>query len=325
MRVDIGHGVARLRSLPERSAPIGHARRAVDRYRLQRGNHLSAAVAFYTVIAAVPLAMVSFTALGLLVFWRTTSPDDLVLAVRTAFPPGLMSAVEPVLETAADRRGSLVGIGLLGALWAGTTWTSYLREALSAQFGLPAVRMVSPRRVLWDLWALVVLGAAVLGSIGVTLAVTGLAGLTLELFGLRDAIGGRIALRVVGAVLVLAVDTAVLCFVLARLPRRPVPLRRVLRPAAVGAVALELLKLGTALAVGAVSDTAGGAVFGTVLATLFFLFAMSRLLVMLAAWVATDGADGQAAAPPGRVGVERDGVALPGPTGPAADDGARLR
>ncbi|WP_085912028.1 YihY/virulence factor BrkB family protein, partial [Pseudonocardia autotrophica] len=291
MRAQIRHGVTRLRRIPERSPLIGHAQRAVDRYRRQRGNHLSAAVAFYTVIAAVPLAMVLFVAVGFLVFWRTTSQDDLVAAVQTTFPPGLMSAVEPVLATAVEQRGSLVGIGALGALWAGTTWTSYLREALSAQFRLPAVRMVSPRRVFWDLWALLVLGAAVLGSIGVTLAVTGLAGLTLELFGLRDAIGGRIVLRVVGAVLVLVVDTAVLCFVLARLPRRPVPLRRVLRPAAAGAVALELLKLGTALAVGAVSETAGVAVFGTVLATLFFLFAMSRLLVMLAAWVATDGSD----------------------------------
>lgn len=298
MRAEIRHRVARLRSVPERSPLIGHAQRAVDRYRRQRGNHLSAAVAFYTVIAAVPLAMVLFVAVGFLVFWRTTSQDDLVVAVQTAFPPGLMSAVEPVLDTAAEQRGSLVGIGALGALWAGTTWTAYLREALSAQFRLPAVRMVSPSRVFWDLWALLVLGAAVLGSIGVTLAVTGLAGLTLELFGLRDAIGGRIALRAVGAVLVLAVDTAVLCFVLARLPRRPVPLIRVLWPAAAGAVALELLKLGTALAVGAVSDTAGGAVFGTVLATLFFLFAMSRLLVMLAAWVATDGAGDAAAQPP---------------------------
>ena len=55
-------------------------------------------------------------AVGCLVFWRTTSQDDLVVAVQTAFPPGLMSAVEPVLDTAAEQRGSLVGIGALGLL-----------------------------------------------------------------------------------------------------------------------------------------------------------------------------------------------------------------
>ncbi|MEU6699378.1 YhjD/YihY/BrkB family envelope integrity protein [Pseudonocardia sp. NPDC046786] len=146
MRADIRDPIARLRRLPERSPLIGHAGRAVDRYRLQRGNHLSAAVAFYTVIAAVPLAMVLFVAVGVLVFWRATSPEDLVVAVEMAFPPGLMAAIEPVLAAAAEQRGSLVGIGALGALWAGTTWTSYLREALSAQFRLPAVRQPSRQR-----------------------------------------------------------------------------------------------------------------------------------------------------------------------------------
>lgn len=287
----IRDGLRRLRELPARSSLVGHARRAADRYRHQRGNHLSAAVAFYTVIAAVPLLLVLFFALGLLVFWRTTSRDDLVLAVEAAFPAGLTGAVAPAVEAAADRSGSLVGIGALGVLWAGSTWTSYLREALSAQFRLPAERIVSPRRVLWDLGALAVLGAAVLASVVVTFAVTGLAGFTLELVGVRDALGGRVALRVLGAVVVLVLDWAVFCFVLARLPRRPVPPGRVVRPAAVGAVALELLKLGVALVVGAVSDTAGGAVFGTVLATLFFLFLLSRLLVFSAAWIATDGTD----------------------------------
>ena len=285
-------GLRRLRRLPERSPSVAHVRRAADRYRLQRGNHLSAGVAFYTVLASVPLMMVLFAALGFLTFWRSTSRDELVVAVETAFPTGLRAAAAPVVETAAAQRGSLVGIGAVGVLWVGSTWTSYLREALSAQYRLTPEKLVSPRRMLWDLGALAVLGTAVLGSIAVTLAVTGLAGFTLELLGLRDAVGGRIVLRLIGAAVILTVDWAVLCFVLARLPRTPVPLSRVVRPAATGAVTLEVIKLGTALAVGAVADTASGAVFGTVLAAMFFLFALSRMLVMLAAWIGTDGADG---------------------------------
>lgn len=77
-----------------------------------------------------------------------------------------------------------------------------------------------------------------------------------------------------------------------RSPAASVVTRRVLRPAAAGAIALDVLKVGTALTVGAVSDTAGGAAFGTVLATLFFLFVVSRTIIVLAAWIATDGTDG---------------------------------
>ncbi|MFP5068348.1 YihY/virulence factor BrkB family protein [Pseudonocardia nantongensis] len=284
--------VGRLRRLPDDRPRLARIRRAAERYRLERGNHLSAAVAFYTVIAAVPLLMAIFAGLGLLVFWRPTSEDDLALAVAAVLPTGLKAVVAPVVETAAEQGGSLIGIGAVGVLWAGATWTAYLREALSAQFRLAPQKMTSPRRFLRDLWALGVLGAAVLGSLAVTVAATGLAGVSLELLGLRDALGGRIALRVLGAVVVVLVDWLVLCFVLSRLPRTPVPLRRVLRPAAAGAIALELLKVGTALTVGAVSDTAGGAAFGTVLATLFFLFVVSRIIIVLAAWIATDGTDG---------------------------------
>lgn len=295
MRDDIRDGVRRLRELPE-DPRLARIRRAAERYRTARGNHLSAAVAFYTVIASVPLLMVVFAALGLLVFWRSATQQDLVLAVETLVPAGLVSVAGPVLDTVVSHGGSLVGIGAIGVLWAGATWTAYLREALSAQYLLPPAKMSSPRRFLWDLWALGVLGVAVLGSLAVTVAVTGLAGLTLELLGLRDALGGRIALRAVGAAVVLVVDWVVLCFVLARLPRVPVPFGRVAVPAGMGVVALELLKLGTALTVGAVADTTGGAVFGAVLAMLFFLFALSRIVVVLAAWIATDGAgDGHTA------------------------------
>lgn len=287
MREDIRDGVRRLRELPG-DPRLARSHRAAERYRTTRGNHLSAAVAFYTVIASVPLLMVASAALGLLVFWRSVTHDDLALAVETVLPAGLMSVATPVLDTVVAHGGSLVGIGAIGVLWAGASWTAYLREALSAQYRLPPAKMTSPRRFLWDLGALGVLGVAVLGSLAVTVAVTGLAGATLELLGLRDTLGGRIALRAVGAAVVMVVDWVVLCFVLARLPRVPVPVGRVVIPAAVGVAALELLKLATAVVVGAVSDTAGGAVFGAVLATLFFLFALSRIVVVLAAWIATD-------------------------------------
>lgn len=289
MREGIRDRVERLRALPAEHPRLARVRRAAERYRLTRGNHLSAAVAFYTVIASVPLLMVVFAALGLLLFWRSPSGQDLAVAVGTLMPPGMLAAVTPVLDTVVARGGSLVGIGAVGALWAGATWTAYLREALSAQYLLAPEKMTSPRRFLWDLGALGILGTAVLGSLAVTAVVTGLAGVTLEMLGLRDAVGGLIVLRVVGSAVVLALDWAVLCFVLARLPRVPVPVRRVVLPAAAGAAALELLKIGTALTVGAVSDTAGGAVFGAVLATLFFLFVLSRILVVCAAWIATDG------------------------------------
>jgi membrane protein len=64
----------------------------------------------------------------------------------------------------------------------------------------------------------------------------------------------------------------------------------VARPAAVGAVAFEVLTVVTTLTVGAAAETVGGALFGTALAVLVFLFAASRILLLLAAWTATSAA-----------------------------------
>ncbi len=43
-------------------------------------------------------------------------------------------------------------------------------------------------------------------------------------------------------------------------------------------------------AVGAAAETVGGALFGTALAVLVFLFAAGRILLLLAAWTATSAA-----------------------------------
>ncbi len=275
---------ARLRA---RHEWLDHLSRTGERYFQQRGNHFAAAVTFFSVLTAVPLLMVGFGAAGYVLWLNPTLLDDLHEAITDAVPGALSDAVIPFLDEAVAQRNAVAGLGLLAALWSGIWWTSNLREAVSAQWALPALRPTSVARFWHDLRVLVVLGVTLLGSISVSVLATGVLDVGLARLGLSDDSAGTLVLT--GAALVLGLGTGFLLFywVLTRLPRTAVPRRGTVRAALVGAVGFELLKLATALTLGSVSGTAGGAVFGPLLGLLLFLYLVARFALLLAAWAAT--------------------------------------
>ena len=59
------------------------------------------------------------------------------------------------------------------------------------------------------------------------------------------------------------------------------------RAALVGAVGFEVLKQATALTIGSVTGTPGGAVFGPLLGLLLFCYLVSRFALLVSAWAAT--------------------------------------
>jgi membrane protein len=275
---------ARLRA---RHEWLDHLSRTGERYFQQRGNHFAAAVTFFSVLTAVPLLMVGFGAAGYVLWLNPTLLDDLHEAITDAVPGALSDAVIPFLDEAVAQRNAVAGLGLLAALWSGIWWTSNLREAVSAQWALPALRPTSVARFWHDLRVLVVLGVTLLGSISVSVLATGVLDVGLARLGLSDDSAGTLVLT--GAALVLGLGTGFLLFywVLTRLPRTAVPRRGTVRAALVGAVGFEVLKQATALTIGSVSGTAGGAVFGPLLGLLLFLYLVARFALLLTAWAAT--------------------------------------
>jgi membrane protein len=136
------------------------------------------------------------------VLWlNPTLLDDLHEAITDAVPGALSDAVIPFLDEAVAQRNAVAGLGLLAALWSGIWWTSNLREAVSAQWALPALRPTSVARFWHDLRVLVVLGVTLLGSISVSVLATGVLDVGLARLGLSDGSAG--ALVVTGAALVL--------------------------------------------------------------------------------------------------------------------------
>jgi membrane protein len=276
----------RIAGLRARYEWLDHLSRTGERYFQQRGNHFAAAVTFFSVLTAVPLLMVAFGAAGFVLWLNPTLLDDLQEAITDAVPGPLAESLNPIIDEAVAQRNAVAGVGLLAALWSGIWWTSNLREAVSAQWGLAAIKPTSVARFWHDLRVLVVLGVTLLGSISVSVLATGALDVGLARLGVTGDVGALIP-SAAAAVLGLGTGFLVFYWVLTRLPRTTVPRRGAVRAAVVGALGFEVLKQVTALSIGSVSGTPGGAVFGSLLALLLFCYLVARFMLLLAAWTAT--------------------------------------
>lgn len=278
---------ARLRHLRKRHDGLDHLLRAGARYVEQRGNHFAAAITFFSVLTAVPLLMVGFAAAGYVLWFHPALLAQLERGVAEAVPGGLSDALHPILDTAIAQRNTVAGVGLGAALWSGIWWMSNLREAVSAQWALPAPHPAAVARLLYDLVALVGLGAALTASIAVTVVGSGLTATVLDLVGATDDGVNRALLRASAVAVGLVANWLIFLWAITRLPRTDVPTRGAARAALLGAVALEILKQGTAIYLDRVTTSASGAVFGSLLGLLLFSYIVARLVLLVTAWAAT--------------------------------------
>ncbi len=290
--------------LGERYEWVDHLSRAGQRYFEQRGNHFAAAVAFFSVLTAVPLLMVAFAATSYVLWFSPALLADLEHSIAATVPSGLAESLNPIIETAIDQRNAVAGVGLAGALYSGVWWMSNLREAVSAQWGLPAPHPAALQRLLFDLRELIGLGVALAVSFALTVLGTGLTETVLGLVGAPDEEATRILTRVVGVALGVAANWLIFAWAITRLPRTDVRLRSVAGAALLGAVAFEVLKQGVAIYFGAISGSPSGAVFGSLLGLLVFSYVVARMVLLVTAWAATSrGNDARFPVP----------VAVPGP------------
>ena len=274
---------ARLRAVRKRYESLDHLLRAGERYVAQRGNHFAAAITFFSVLTAVPLLMVAFAAAGYVLWFHPALLAQLERSIATAVPGGLSDALDPILDTAIAQRNTVAGVRLAAALWSGIWWMSNLREAVSAQWGLPAPHPAALQRLLHDLVALVGLGAALLTSLAVTAVGSGLTATVLDLVGLADDGVNRALLQTSAVVIGLAANWLIFLWAITRLPRTDVPMRGAARAALLGAIALEILKQGTAIYFDRVTTSASGAVFGSLPGFLLFSYVVARLVLLVTA------------------------------------------
>lgn len=266
---------------------LDHLVRAGQRYTENHGDHYGAAITFFSVLSLVPLLMIAFAVAGYALFLNPALLDQLRTAITTNVPPGLNEMITQVIDQAIGQRGTVGVIGLLGALYSGIGWMTNLREALSAQWEQQPAVPALPKRLLFDLLALLGLGVALVGSFAITGAASGFARTVLEWLGLGGLGWARFLLGLFGVLLGLLANWLVFLWVIARLPREHVTMRSAAKAALFGAVGFEVLKQVMTYYLGIVVSSPSGAIFGPFLGLLVFAFFASRFVLFVTAWAAT--------------------------------------
>ena len=259
---------------------LDHLVRAGSRYDEADGGRLSAAVTYYAFFATFALGLLGFAIFGFVL------DDPAVLhAVQRYFANDL-----PRLDVQSllDARGTAGVIAFIGAPITGWFWIDALRSSIRRIWRLPEYPGNLVIRVLVDLLVLVGLGLLLAVSLGVAYLTTRAAS------GVVDATGAGVTwsrwlLRGVGLVVGIAVDTALACGALTGLPRVRMPWRRLLGPAVLVALGIEVLKtLGRLYVRQTEANPTYQLVAGSV-GLLVFLNAANQMVLFAAALTATSG------------------------------------
>lgn len=257
-----------------RQAWLDRVVRAYRRYDAARGDFYAAAITYFSVFALFPLLMVGFAVVGFVLAGRPDLLAALDSRVKSAVSGDFAGQVLSLMDAAIASRASVGVIGLATALWAGLSWMSNLREALSAMWGITDDSAGWLSRKGSDLLALVSAFVAILLTLGLTaLADPSVPGLPT-------------LLRPLSLLASVLVAWLMFTWMIARLPRTPVDMRSAARAGLLAAVGFEVFKQLGSLYLRLVMHGPAGVTFGPVLGLMVFAYVTARLILFAAAWAA---------------------------------------
>jgi membrane protein len=283
----VADGPSKFEQLRAKYAWLDHLVRAGTRYTERHGDHYAAAMTFFSVLSLVPLLMIAFAVAGYVLFFNPALLQELRDGIVENVPEGLAETITGVIDQAIAQRGAVGLLGLLAALYSGIGWMSNLREALTEQWAQVPETPSMLKRILFDLLALAGLGLALVVSFAITGVAAGATRAVLSFLGLADDAWAQVLLGVLGVLLGLAANWLIFLWVIARLPRQHATFRSAAKAALLGAIGFEILKRIMTFYLTSVTGSPSGAVFGSVLGLLVFVYFVSRFVLFITAWAAT--------------------------------------
>ncbi|CAM3714695.1 YhjD/YihY/BrkB family envelope integrity protein [Kibdelosporangium persicum] len=278
--------------LRNRYAWFDHLVRMIDRYVDHNAYQYAAAITYFSVLSVVPVLMVGLSVTGFVLADDDEITRDLRITIIQALPSGLDGFVADIYDNVIDQRASLGVFGLVIGLYAGWGWMNALRDALTAMWNLQRPPMPFFRTILRDLFALISLAIALLVSFSLTAAGSWLNGSILQWTGMDDHPWAGTVLSLLSVPLAIFADWLVFLWVLVRFPRAKVSKRYAVRGALAAAIGFEILKIGANVYLNLLGRSPTSAAFGSIIGLLVFVYLVARLLLLVAAWIATGGDQG---------------------------------
>lgn len=275
---------------------IAHVARAQIRYSRRLGNHFAASIAYFTVLAMVPLLAFAFAVLSLVL--TRVLPDvfaglkDLVIAALGVAGGG--DKVADIIDASLRTSGSAwtVVITVLTALWTGISWVGHLRSGIRAQWeptfgrvkedddglllrkGFDALTFLALLVVL-----LVAFGTAQLGN-----ALTSALG---RRIGINLLPGHAVIIRIGALVVSTLAGSIFFLFLYVALPRGRRNWRAIAVGSVVAGVCLALLQTVAGFLVSALNSNRTVQAFGSIIIVMLVFNVLARMVLFVASWIAT--------------------------------------
>jgi membrane protein len=252
--------------------------RAGLRYDEADGGRLAAAVTYYAFFAAFSLGLLAFAIFGFVL------DNKVVLGSVERYVAENLPQVD--VQSLRNARGTAGIVAFIGLPVTGWFWVDALRSSIRRMWRLPEYPGNLFFRVLVDLLVLVGLGVLLAVSLSLAYLTTVVANRLVDAAN-ADATPSRWMLSAVGVALAVGVNMVLAAAMLTGLPRVRMRLRRVLGPALLVAVWLELLKtLGRIYVARTEANPTYQLVAGSV-GLLVFLNAVNQMVLFAAALTAT--------------------------------------
>ncbi|MBW0012472.1 inner membrane protein YhjD [Mycobacterium sp.] len=279
-----------------------HVVRAYRHFDERNGGFFAAGLTYYTIFALFPLLMVGFAAGGFFLSRRPQLLSTIDDHIRSSVSGALSQQLTELINSAIEARASVGVIGLATSAWAGLSWMSNLRQAVTQMWW--EHNLESPgfvRNKLSDLLAMV----GTLAVITATLALTALGHeepmrAVLRWLHIPEFSVFTMVFRAVSILVSLLVQWMLFTWMIARLPRQKVNLLDSMRAGLLAATGLELFKQVASIYLRVVLRSPAGAAFGPVLGLMVFSYITAYLVLFATAWAATASGDPRAksVAPP---------------------------
>lgn len=266
---------------------LDHVIRAYQQYKAANGDHLAAAITYFSFLAIFPLILLAASVTGFVLANNEGLRQKLLDAITKNVPGSLGDTLSGSVGSIIANKGSIGIIALAGVAYAGLGWVGNLRKGVQIVWACERTEEKFLKAKLGDALVLVGLGLGIVLSLALTSGGTALSKVVIEALSLDGIPGMGTLIAVVGILLALAADTLLFTWLFVRLPRRPVRYETVLRGALIAAVGYEVLKVGGATYIAGVAKNPTYGSFAAAVGLLIWIDLVSRFLLLAAAWTAT--------------------------------------
>ena len=277
----------RWRDLKARRPGVAHAVAAYQRYKGEHGDHLAAAITYFSFLALFPLILLAVSVLGFVLASHAGLEHRLYDSIYRNAPGAFGDTLRNVVQSAISSRAGVGVVGLVGVLLAGLGWIANLRTAIDTVWGLPPAKRNFVTAKLADLIVLVGLGVGSVLSVGLTAGGTALGGAVLRWVHLNGHAGAGTATGLLGILLGIAGSMLVFGWLLVGLPDVRVSRRTAVRATVIASIGFEILKIVGTVYIARVIKSPTGAAIGSVVGILVWIDLVCRYMLYCVAWAAT--------------------------------------